>query len=118
MQLSDWRIINTISITLGIIFLIGGGSLYYYAEGYGGFSGMLQAYEYRAYIAPLIIAGITLLVLAYASNQKITELKTIKDKQIPLKETTSDQEVKYCMDCGTKTPQSAKFCPKCGKNLQ
>ncbi|MCR5350629.1 MAG: zinc ribbon domain-containing protein [Acholeplasmatales bacterium] len=52
-----------------------------------------------------------------AQNTSITETK-IEGNQEEKAEKAEETETKFCKYCGAKVSKTAKFCPKCGRNIE
>ena len=111
MQLSDWKMIRTITIVIGIITFVIGSYIWINFEGYMGLSAEFTARRYNEYIVPLVVVGISFLVIGLASHQRITT----DSKQLHESASAPIQLGKYCKACGKNISLDAKFCSNCGQ---
>jgi len=108
MRSADWKVIGSIGIILGVIFLAGSFFAYTYTERLWG---ILIVAPYRDLTAPLIIAGIVLLVVGLICTQRAEEERKLEVQRI------AETKMKFCPHCGQALPLDAKYCTRCGKAL-
>jgi hypothetical protein len=80
MRPADWKMIGDICLALGIIFLIGGAWIWGNVT-YGSWREQLQYEQYGGYSIPLLIAGVSLLVIGYFCTQRLKEEKSETRKE-------------------------------------
>ncbi len=114
MNSEDWRMVGSIGAILGFIFLGGGAWIWLNVEGYNGWRGIGDYYEYRGYSAPLIIAGVSFLVIGIAFQGRSQTLNTTKTRSPPNFDSPNEAR-RFCINCGTEIPINAKYCPSCGQ---
>ena len=96
----DWRTLVSICIFLGVISLIG--------------SIVAWFCPYRSYASPLLIVGVSLLVVGVVSFSKAKEER--KHEAEVAKSTSV--ALKKCPICGTRFSLEYEYCPSCGVNLE
>jgi len=106
MQYSDWKMINSFGLGVGVLFLIGALLAYVYYER----TWLGAWYPYRDYVAPLLISGFVLLVVGYVAG-----VRGIEERRLAEERPTAG--IVYCSACGTQNEQDAVYCKKCGKKL-
>jgi len=107
MRYSDWKMISSFGLGVGVLFLIGAILAYLYSE--PTWLG-LRWYPFRDYVAPLAISGIVLLAVGYVAGVRIIEERRLAEER-------PTGEVVYCSACGTQNEKDAVFCKKCGQKL-
>ncbi len=118
MQSQLGRMMGSILGVLGLIFLAGGAWIWLNVEGYMGLRGWLQYYEYSGYSVPLLIVGISFLVIGIAFRRYETQ-EVMKTQVLPKPESGASVSPKrFCTNCGTQIPANAKYCPSCGQKIQ
>ena len=106
MNLSDWKMLNSILEFSGVISIIAGVGLYFYSE--TGWLGVF--YPYRAYSVPLVILGVIVAGVGYYIGQRA------KQEQTEFQPTFS--KAGYCIKCGEKRNPKANYCEKCGNKFE
>jgi tRNA(Ile2) C34 agmatinyltransferase TiaS len=97
--------IGSFGLFLGAIFLIGGVFAYFYSQRVFAFA----IYPYRDYAAPLIIAGIVLLVIGVVTDQRAKEASIFEKRY--------SGNRSCCPHCGEIRDAGAIYCKKCGQKL-
>jgi len=112
---ADWKLIGSFGTILGVLLLIGGLFAYFYEEQ----RWIFVVAPYRDMAAPLVIAGIVLLVVGYVSNARAREEKLretlTKPPQPPV---PSSVTKRFCTNCGTELAANTKYCPSCGQKTE
>ena len=103
--------IGSLLKTLGFIFSIGGGWIWLNAQNYLGLSGYLQYHTYSNYSIPLLIVGVTFLVIGLILDT-LSQNKLKASSQLVK---ISISRPKYCINCGADIPDKSLFCPNCGE---
>jgi len=112
MRSADWKIIGSFGTILGVLLLIGGLFAYFYEEQ----RWIFVVAPYRDVAAPLVIAGVVLLVVGYVSNVRAREEMKIEAlPKLPQPVAPPSVPKRFCMNCGTELSPSAKYCPSCGQ---
>lgn len=107
MRYSDWKLIASLGLILGFLFLIGGVFAYVYYEE----SWFLVVYPFRDYAPPLVILGIVLLVVGFVAGERGKEERRLALEGRPV------TGMVYCSYCGTENVKDAIYCEKCGKKI-
>jgi hypothetical protein len=111
MRYLDWRTISSFGYVFGVLFLIIGIYVYvYYQTTWIGQIGLAFT-PYRNYASPIIIAGIALLIVGFATEQRtIKKIKGVGKQPIA--------NIDVCSNCGAKRDLDAQYCKKCGKKFE
>jgi hypothetical protein len=115
MRSADWKALGSFGLILGALLILGGLFAYFYTET----RWIFQVAPYRDMAAPLMIAGIFLLVLGYTGNQRAREeVKPERPPTPPSPVSPPDTQKRFCENCGTELSGIAKYCPSCGQKIQ
>jgi hypothetical protein len=115
MRSADWKALGSFGIILGILLILGGLVAYAYTET----RWIFEVTPYRDMAAPLMIAGIFLLVLGYTGNQRAREeVKLEHPPTPPSPAPSSNIQKRFCENCGAELSGTAKYCPSCGQKIQ
>jgi uncharacterized paraquat-inducible protein A len=115
MRSADWKALGSFGIILGVLLILGGLIAYSYTET----RWIFEVAPYRDMAAPLMIAGIFLLVLGYTGNQRAREelrLENLPKPPSPIP--PSSTQKRFCESCGTELSSTAKYCPRCGQQIK
>jgi hypothetical protein len=79
-QSSTLKILGTVLIILGLIFLAGGTFFWYHILGYEGRLYMSMFNEYRGYVLPIFLAGTASLAIGIALRSKTKQARALNQR--------------------------------------
>jgi hypothetical protein len=79
-QSSNLKMVGTVLIILGLIFLAGGTFIWYHLLGYEGRLGMALFNQYRDYILPIFLAGTSFLAIGIALHSKTKQATALTQR--------------------------------------